>query len=288
MERDGPGSTTAAHGAVPRPRWLRAWQWCAAAWREALVLVFPCECLVCGLEDTALCPECSRGLRAITAHPFDAAAGAPALVDVSGTVLLPAVAAGVYRGPLAQAILAFKNHGRTGLGPVLAACLGRAVGAVLEGTGGRELAEGFLLVPVPTSGAGFRRRGYDPVAELLRILRWRRALPAGVRVAAALSLRAKPPWRRHSQKGLGRAARRRNIRHSMRVRRPARVVGRRVVVVDDVLTTGATVAEAARALRAAGAVVEGVVVLAAARPPAPGISPQNSQQTRRKNKMTKR
>ena len=74
------------------------------------------------------------------------------------------------------------------------------------------------------------------------------------------------------QKGLGRGDRAQRVRGSMRVRRglfaPARVDGRPCIIVDDVLTTGATLAEAARALRAAGALVRGAVVLAATRPPA--------------------
>ncbi|MDZ4091343.1 MAG: phosphoribosyltransferase family protein [Arthrobacter sp.] len=72
------------------------------------------------------------------------------------------------------------------------------------------------------------------------------------------------------QKGLGRGDRARRVRGSMRVRRgpfAPEVNGRPCIIVDDVLTTGATVAEAARALRAAGAVVRGAVVVAATRPP---------------------
>ncbi|WP_354170281.1 phosphoribosyltransferase family protein [Arthrobacter sp. UYEF36] len=72
------------------------------------------------------------------------------------------------------------------------------------------------------------------------------------------------------QKGLGRGDRAQRVRGSMRVRRglfAPEVHGRPCIIVDDVLTTGATVAEAARALRAAGAVVRGAVVVAATRPP---------------------
>ncbi|BCW76308.1 hypothetical protein NicSoilB11_26330 [Arthrobacter sp. NicSoilB11] len=71
------------------------------------------------------------------------------------------------------------------------------------------------------------------------------------------------------QKGLGRGARSQRVRGSMRVKPGARakVAGRPCIIVDDVLTTGATVGEAARALHLAGAVVRGAVVLAATRPP---------------------
>jgi orotate phosphoribosyltransferase len=73
-----------------------------------------------------------------------------------------------------------------------------------------------------------------------------------------------------SQKGLGRGARSQRVRGSVRVRRgpgAPQLRGQPCIIVDDVLTTGATVAEAARALRLAGAVVQGAVVLAATRPP---------------------
>ena len=72
------------------------------------------------------------------------------------------------------------------------------------------------------------------------------------------------------QKGLGRGARARRVRGSMKVRKRWRhqLSGRKCLIVDDVLTTGATLAEAARAVSAAGGVVCGAVVLAATRPPA--------------------
>jgi ComF family protein len=64
------------------------------------------------------------------------------------------------------------------------------------------------------------------------------------------------------QTDLDPAARRANVRDAFRVRHPAAVKGRRVVLVDDVFTTGATVGAAARALRAAGAAAVGVLTLA--------------------------
>jgi predicted amidophosphoribosyltransferase len=205
---------------------------------------------------------------------------------MDGSVLLPVVAAGAYRAELAQCLLSFKSHGQARLGAELARGLARALHAS-SGPG-----QGLVLVPVPTSAAAYRRRGFSPVHVLLRRLVRGDEIP-GFTVADALrksvppARNTKPPalplWGRlrdgptgagplsGGQKGLGRGERARRVRGSMRARSgpwPARVEGRVCIIVDDVLTTGATLAEAARALRAAGAIVSGAVVLAATRPPA--------------------
>lgn len=273
-------TTSAAHRGGYR-RWpARIADRAAAAGAELLALAAPVECVCCGAEDRALCPVCARRLRLLTRRPFRAEGRAPALVDMDGSVLLPVVAAGVYRSELAQTVLSFKRHGQGQLAEELGRALARAVGAVLAPAGA------VLLVPVPTSGAAFRRRGFSPVHLLLArarrspalagagvadVLRKTRPAPSGVR-AAVRSATTPPgvPGLAGGQKGLGRADRAGRVRGSMRVRAgfgPPEFAGRPVVVVDDVLTTGATLAEAARALRAAGAVVRGAVVLAATRPP---------------------
>jgi len=262
------------HRELPARRWVRAWLWAESAWRDFLYLVMPAECVSCGREDAALCPGCARLLRLQARTPYRAEGSADALVSVFGQVLLPVVAAGEYRDVLAATILAFKNHGRTELASVLGRRLARGMDSLpglLPGAAGRDL----VLVPVPSTGSGWRRRGYDPVAMLLRAVQRERRVPAGPVIVPALAARARPPWRRHHQKGLGRAARRRNVRNSMRLRaglpwgiRPAaNLAGAFVVVVDDVLTTGSTVREAAQTLEICGARVVGALVLAAARAP---------------------
>lgn len=247
----------------------------SAAAAELLALAAPVECVCCGAEDKTICAVCAHQLRQLTRRPFRAEGRAPALMDMDGSVLLPVVAAGVYRGELAQALLSFKRHGQRQLGTELA----RALAAAVAAAAGRT--QGLLLVPVPTSAAAFRRRGFSPVHLLLA-----RAGPhpglAGAEVADVLR-QSRPLGRlpaagstaswRGGQKGLDRVARSRRVRGSMRARRTfGRVAlsGRPCIVVDDVLTTGATLSEAARALRAAGALVRGAVVLAATRPPAHG------------------
>ncbi len=261
----------ARHRGATRRRWALALFWWDGAWRDFLYLVMPAECVACGRDDAALCPACAAALRRQTSSPHRAEESADAVMSALGHALLPVVAVGDYRDVLASAILAFKNHGRTELAPPLGRALARGIASLtgqLPGIEGRKL----LLVPVPSTGAGWRRRGYDPLALLLRALKRERRLPPGLAVAPLLAIRARPPWRRRHQKGLGRAARRANVHRSMRLRRrgilsAADLNGEGVIVVDDVLTTGSTLSEAARALEEAGAVVHGALVLAAARAP---------------------
>jgi predicted amidophosphoribosyltransferase len=264
-------------------------------------LILPTCCVGCGRRDTSLCRPCRRAFRRATVRPFRAEAGAGALplrdpvgadpgiggppeADDAGFEPLPVVAAGTYGGVVARALLAFKNAGHTDLARPLAAALG---GALLAARGDLpEPGSPCLLVPVPTRGRSLRRRGYDPLGLLLGGLRRRGELPAGCALARPVGHRhpgvrtgrrpAGLPWfavaRRGGQKGLGRRGRQENVTGSMHVRRRyrGRLEGVRCLVVDDVLTTGATVAEVVRALRAEGAAVAGAVVLAATPPPSGG------------------
>ncbi|MDQ4491003.1 phosphoribosyltransferase family protein [Sinomonas sp. ASV486] len=279
---------------------------------ELLGLVVPVECVACGAPDTQLCPACTRRLRTLTARPARVDEHAPALIEASGRVLLPAVAAGPYRNELSLALLAFKRHGSAALAGELSAALARALRAAAGSAGG-----GVLLVPVPTSRSAYLRRGFDPLRLLLTRVRREARLPPGTAWVEALGPRRRALRERaaavaaravgageSSQKGLGRSQRRSRVSGSLTALPQPRVLGhgtghgagargtalgaprrgqrslrqslrgRRCVVVDDVLTTGATVREAARALEAVGAVVLGVVTLAyVPHPEAPGRGP---------------
>lgn len=265
--------SAALHRAEHHAASLRLLDWVAGAAEDLLALAVPVDCVCCGSEDHSLCPSCAGRLRQLTRQPFRAERGAPALMDVAGTAILPVVAAGVYRDELAQGLLSFKRHGQHQLGKSLGRALASAVRAAARD------GAGFLLVPVPTSTSAYLSRGFSPVHLLLK--QAARQLP-GFDVADVLRKTPAPGGRfpdRYKglvsrkalagQKGLGRGARSRRVRGSMQVKSSvrAKVAGRPCILIDDVLTTGATLGEAARALHLAGAQVRGAVVLAATRPP---------------------
>lgn len=144
-----------------------------------------------------------------------------------------------------------------------------------SGTEQLATSELLLLVPIPSTGSGWRRRGFDPLALILRALIREARLPSGMELVPLLRIKARPPWQTTNQKGLGRAARRRNVRNTMAVagktvrnfRLQAKPSGQSVILIDDVLTTGSTLREAAKTLEIAGFRVRAAVVLAAARAP---------------------
>jgi ComF family protein len=153
-----------------------------------------------------------------------------------------------YGFPWDALIGAFKYGGRAELAGALAARLL----AVLPP---EAAAWPELVVPVPLARDRLAARGYDQAWELAR--RVARAIDCPADATAIARADGRSP-----QAGLDRAARRRNLRGAFAVPAPARVAGRRIALVDDVLTTGATAAEAAQALHAAGAAAVGVWAVA--------------------------
>ena len=194
---------------------------------DALAVLFPVACVGCSAADRALCPECRLEL----------AGPVTQLQPIDG---VPVFSAARYDGAVRRSILAFKEQGRTDVAAPLARALLRAISAGLTGS-----AE---LVILPSGRDAMRRRGYDPVRVLLRA--------AGV-VAPARVLYSALEHRQ--QKLLDRNGRLKNLRGTLRA---DPVAGRRFLLVDDVVTTGATLAEAVRALREGGAEVCAAATLA--------------------------
>jgi len=193
-------------------------------------LVLPVDCAGCGAAGPALCRDCRLRLRP------------DVMVRTVGG--LRVASALRYAGVVQPVVVAFKNEGRTGLAPPLAAALRAAVEEAVAVVPGDDL----LLVPMARTRRSAVERGYDPLRVLLRHAR----LPH----RDALRLVRRPSDQLH----LGREARFANVRDGMTARLP--LTGSRVLLVDDVVTTGATLAEAARAVRAAGGAVVGAATLA--------------------------
>lgn len=208
-----------------------------------LDLLLPTSCAGCGRSGTVLCLAC-RAVLAGRHRPCAPRTRCPRAWAVAS-----------YAGPVRSMVLAYKSRGRRALAGPFAAALARLVLDAWPRAGPT------LLVPVPPRPGAWRRRGYDPVGVLSRALAaaLRRRGHAAVSVAA---LRFRRTVR--DQVGLGVEARRANLAGAIQVRRGrvARLGRGPVLVVDDILTSGATAAETTRALRAAGVRVAGVVVLA--------------------------
>jgi ComF family protein len=189
----------------------------------------------------AACPGCGRPSRALCPGCAAAIAPRPAVVR---TRPLKVAASGEHTGVLRLAIVAWKEEGRTTLVRPLAHLLAASVVEATHAASGP-----IVLVPVPTTRRSRVARGADVVDQLSHgaagLLR-----DTGVDVSVRQALRV--VRRTADQSGLGARARARNLAGAFQLRSAERLAGRHIVVVDDIVTTGATIGEAVRALTAAG------------------------------------
>ncbi len=212
--------------------------------RAALDLVFPPRCVGCGEGGSFLCDRC------VAALPFAAGSRCPrcwqpgwdASLCVDCQAAPPSFdglrAAFVYERTARELVHALKYRGMTALAPPMASLLMEAAR--------RHSLEVDLVAPVPLSRLRRRLRGYNQAEALARPLAMELQLP--IRPRALERRRDTPPQARSADA----EARRRNVTDAF-VCRDTSVEGQRVLLVDDVTTTGATLAACAVALRAAGA-----------------------------------
>jgi ComF family protein len=209
-----------------------------------LDLALPPSCAGCGAEGTVLCPGCGRSLRVRFGLPPGVPLGLPAAVTAP---LAQLEWCAPFSGPVRAALHRLKYAGERRL----AEPLGQAMAARWSEAG----AGGNLLVPVPVHRDRARKRGFDQAFLL----------------AEAASARLRMPWLAALERArttapqfeLNRRARRRNVRDAFALRASCgnAVAGAWVVLIDDVVTTGSTLAACAESLYEAGAsAVSGLTV----------------------------
>ncbi|HEU5265101.1 MAG TPA: ComF family protein [Jatrophihabitans sp.] len=209
-----------------------------SALADALDLALPRRCVGCGAAGSAWCRSClpiGLVLRICT-DGFDT------------------VSAAGYEGAVRAALLRYKERGRRDLGPPLAGLLGRAVSALLDGE--RAPPAGAVLIPVPSSARAAAARGGDHVLRLARLVGRSANLPVATPLRLGRSVA--------DSAGLSAAQRAANLRGAFAAWAPR--TGRAAVLVDDIVTTGATLREARHALAVAGWPVLGAAVVAATPP----------------------
>ncbi len=210
---------------------------------RALDLALPALCAGCGLEGPPLCPECRPVVDVRLRADPGVALGLPADLPAP---LLQLEWCAPFTGVTRRALHQLKYAGERRLAGPLGEAIARRWAAAGAG--------GDVLVPVPASPDRVRERGYDQAALL-----------AGV-AARHLRLRAEPALMRArhtaAQFDLDRGARGANVAGAFQVIRPAAIHARWVVLVDDVVTTGATLAACATALLEGGATAVSAITVA--------------------------
>ncbi len=211
---------------------------------QPLRFLLPPLCPGCGREGELLCPRCASPLRARLDQPPGQPLGLAASLPAP---LLQLEWCAPFSGPVRASLHALKYDGVRGLAEPLGAAMAARWRAAGRG--------GEALVPVPVHLARLRERGYDQAALLATAVGQALGLPVVAALARTEATRA--------QHRLGRAARARNVASRFVVSDPFRaaVADRWLVLIDDVVTTGATLSACARALIEAGAAgVSGLTV----------------------------
>jgi ComF family protein len=229
-------------------------------------LIYPDQCFICGTpiakrQDCGICAGCwEKAVELKIRPPCCSSCGLPfqnfqdASDRLCGDCILQmppfsgARAYGYYTGELRSLIQAFKFHGRRNLAGLLAPLL---AGTFFENWNRGDF---DLLIPVPLHSKRRRERGYNQSELLARTLARQVALPC-----TPCLVRTRPT---RPQVGLSDPQRKENVLKAFRCHDSKRISSRRVLLIDDVMTTGATVASAAQTLVEAGALRVSVLTVA--------------------------
>jgi len=241
----------------------RAWRALAGGAARLARGALPQACALCAADagDALLCAACAAALPRLPAACPVCALPAPDAAACGACLAHPppfaaTVAALVYAFPVDRLLQQFKYAGRLALADWAAAELAAATARALAARGGAGMPD--LVAAVPLSAARQRERGFNQAHEIAARVARRLGLPVGHALARAERgvPQAALPW----------SARAGNVRGAFACRRDVR--GLAVALVDDVMTTGATLAEAAATLRHAGAARVDAWVVARTLPPA--------------------
>jgi len=212
--------------------------------RDTVSLIAPVECVGCGMPDKSLCGECAVSLRGTA-------------IDVQLAISReffgrPVRACAPYSGRSRAVVLGFKDHGHHRIAPFLAQSLISLLDPLMSSN------PDAVIVPVPSSPRGRLRRGIEPTLVLAQHVK--RSRPRWATIGALRPRYTLPNLISPAAKSL---TRRERLHRPRQLRLTHDIRNRRVIVLDDVITTGSTLEACARVIREGGGEVIAALALAA-------------------------
>lgn len=199
---------------------------------DLLSFIFPEQCIGCGKQGSALCAICER---AITTKPVALSGSTAALFD--------------YQNPLIKkAIWALKYHRRRSLARYFGTALYREFFKKLSKSG-RSSREEIILIPIPGNRKAITMRGYNHAALIANTIR-ECGKSDGLDMSIEKNILYKKREVLQQVRARDKAGRAKNVEGVFAVRNPEKLHGKTIILIDDVITTGATMSEARRAVKA--------------------------------------
>lgn len=203
-------------------------------WEELLNMIFPERCINCAKQGSLLCAICER---TITTKPRSLSGTTAVLFD--------------YQNPLVKkAIWALKYHQKKALGKYFGIALYREFFKQLARDNKKNSGE-IILVPIPGSARAKRIRGYNHAAIIAKAIA-HCAEDDGLVFAVATNLLYKKRENKQQAVVKGKSKRKENVEEVFAVRDGEQIYGKTIILIDDVITTGATITEAKHVLKAFG------------------------------------